>query len=77
MPRKHWFGKYFVLEEVVAVKNKLEPKIVVSWRPTTGEPSALWRRLWAKLLTDRKTRPASIHEAADDGGCRDAEKRDI
>jgi len=66
-----------VLEEVAAVKNKLEPKIVVGWRPTAGKPSPLWRRLWARLLTDRKTSPASIHEAAGDGGCRDAEKRDI
>ena len=39
--------------KVAGVKNEAEPKIVVNWRLTVGEPSPLWRRLWAQLLEER------------------------
>jgi hypothetical protein len=48
-----------------AVK-KPEPKIIVNWQPATGKPSPLWQWLWARLLADKKTRPASSRNGTDD-----------
>ena len=47
-------------------KNE-EGKVQIHWRRTGGEPSAAWRRLWARLLADRKTTEAGTPEAADNG----------
>ena len=48
------------------MKNKLEPKIVVNWRPIVGEPSRLWVKLWARLVTNKKGTSPATHEAASD-----------
>ena len=45
------------------------PKVIVNWRATVGEPSSAWRRLWGKLLADRKDKPGGTHQDAEDGGC--------
>ena len=37
-------------------------KIVTRWRPTAGEPSPLWRQLWAKLLASREPSRDTTHE---------------
>ena len=42
---------------------KHNPKVVVHWRQVRGEPSPIWRRLWAKLLADKKTSPTGVREA--------------
>ena len=40
-------------------------KITTNWRPVAGQPSPLWRRLWARLLMDKKGKPASQAAAED------------
>lgn len=42
---------------------KRKPKVLVYWRPVPGEPSPLWRRLYAKLFADKRISPTSPHEA--------------
>lgn len=42
-----------------------EVRIKTHWRPTAGEPSSAWRRLWSKLLASRKDKPASTRHDAD------------
>ena len=64
-PRKHWFGKYLLLGEDSAVKNKIELKVIVNWRETADEPPPAWRRLWEKLLASKKG-----NHARQDGGNR-------
>lgn len=46
------------LRKVARVKNEAEPKIVANWSLTVGEPSPLWRRLWAQLLEERGPGPS-------------------
>jgi len=46
-------------------------RVKVNWRLTTAEATPLWRRLWTRLLTDRKRDPASTHGATGDGGWKD------
>ena len=33
------------------------PKVIVNWRPIAGEPSPLWRRLWTRILMNKKRTP--------------------
>ena len=47
------------------MKNKLEPKVVVHWRPISGEPLPLWRKLWARLLINKKEAPPGQLPATD------------
>ena len=61
---------------VKPVKNKPEPKVVVSWRPIVGEPSAAWHRLW-QLLGKGKEKPASTRQEGGDGGCKNGNGRHI
>jgi len=44
-----------------------DPEVTITWRPTAGEPSSAWRRLWGKLLANRRQEPANNHEAAGEG----------
>ncbi len=43
------------------MKDNSEPKVVVSWRPVVGEPSAAWRRL-CLLLFRKRGKPTGTHE---------------
>ena len=39
------------------MKSNPRLKVIVDWRPTAGEPSPLWRRLWTRLLLNKKGTP--------------------
>ena len=39
--------------DVIPSKGNPEPKVVVSWRQTNGQPSSAWRKLVHKLLRGR------------------------
>ncbi|MBA7563742.1 hypothetical protein ES708_05402 [subsurface metagenome] len=52
-------------------------KVVFNWRPTVGEPSPLLRRLWGKLLGNRKNKPASTRQEGGNGGCKNGNGRHI
>ncbi len=43
--------------KIPAVKSKFEAKVVVKWRPIAKEPSPLWRKLWARLVINKKGKP--------------------
>lgn len=45
------------------MKDNSNPEVVVTWRPSTGEPSSAVRRLWSKLLANRRQKPAGTHDA--------------
>ncbi len=45
------------------MKKSPRLKVAVQWQQVSGEPSPLWRRLWAKLLADKKTSPTGVREA--------------
>lgn len=36
-----------------------ELRVKVNWRATAGEPSPLWRKLWARVLINKKGTPAN------------------
>ena len=40
-------------------------KITTNWRPATAGPSHLWRKLWARLVANKKGTPPATHEASD------------
>lgn len=46
--------------------KKLELEITVDWRPIKGESTPEWRRLWNKLLANRKVSATYIQERSDD-----------
>ena len=49
------------------MKSNPEPKVVVQWQPTTGEPSPAFKKLWSKLLANRKRQPISAGQPTADG----------
>ena len=55
-------------EEVTAKTN---------WRLTLGEPSSALRRLWGKLLSSRKDKPADTHQDAGNGELKDGNERNV
>lgn len=50
-------GNNQVPEENSAVADNPNPKITTNWCPVAGEPSHLWRKLWARLLISKKRTP--------------------
>ena len=49
-----------------------EIRVKANWKPTAGEPSAAWRRLWDKLLLgSRKEKPTGTRLDASEGECKD------
>jgi len=57
----------------VAKRGKYEefrPKLKVQWRPATGGPSLLWRKLWPRLLINKERVPQKQNpdEDASKGG---------
>ena len=57
-------------------KNE-EIRVKANWRPTGGEPSPAWVRLWRKLLTSRKEKSANARQDSDNGECKDGNGRNI
>ena len=45
------------------MKKSPKLQVVVHWQYGSGEPSSLWRRLWAKLLADKETGHTGGREA--------------
>jgi len=54
--------------KIPTMKANSNPKVVVTWRPVTGKPSAAWRRLWSKLLANRRQKPAGTGQDAGEKG---------
>lgn len=53
-------------------KSNPNPKVVVSWRSTGAEPSHLWRKLWSRLLLNKKrTLPKQAREDKLTGGAKE------
>jgi len=48
-------------------KERAEPEVITHWQPIKGKPSPIWSRLWHKLLTDKRGRPAGTGEATENG----------
>lgn len=66
-----------VPEEDSAVAESPNPKISADWRPTAAEPSPLWRKLWARLLTNKKEKPTDTRKDASEGKCEDGNERKV
>lgn len=49
------------------MKSNPKPKVITHWEPIKGKPSPVWSRLWHKLLTDKRGRPAGTGEATENG----------
>jgi len=45
-------------------KGNSNSKIVVTWRPLDGKPPPAWRQLRAKLLANRRQKPAGSGQDA-------------
>lgn len=49
-----------------AIKSQL--KIKAEWRPVASEPSPLWRKLWSRLLINKKEATPNQAPARDGNG---------
>ena len=54
------------MKKIPATKNNPKPEVSVKWRPTGGEPSPAWSRLWGKLLANKRGKPAGAGEPTAD-----------
>jgi len=72
LPRENQEAAGFIFRLKTGVQQAVtkpdpQPEVSVNWQRIAGEPSATWRRLWQKLLADRKGKSASTRRDPDDG----------
>ena len=59
------------------MEKNSEIEVSILLKPTKGEPSHAWVRLWRRLLSNRKVTPPANREDASDGKCKDGNQREV